>query len=180
MQQSLKIFSCHVRFIIRYLFAARQRILESMQPKLAVIRALSFILARRMVRLATAIALIVVVVLLALTWLLATQVSGWWWLLLLPIVPAALLVGGLLVVANLIVRSLYRVRLSKEQTEKLRAFADKIQRLAESRGLGWPLLVILSLKDLLIHRELRTIIELVKDASSLQRDFSELERLLQR
>lgn len=151
-----------------------------MNTKLAVIRALSFVLARRVLRIASVVVAAVALLLIVLTWVLAAQLSAWWWLLLIPVGAASLVAGGLLVIARLIAGSLYREPLSKAQSEKLRAFADKIQRLAESRGMGWWLLIFLSIKDLLLHRELRTMIELARDATSLRQDFAELERLLER
>lgn len=148
-----------------------------MDKDVRVARALSARLARRVLRLASLIVVVVVAVLLGAIWALAHFFSTWWWLLLLPLsvlIGICLLVG---VLAHLITRRLYRQKLSSDQAQALDTMADTVQRLLEARATPWPILVLISVKDLLIHRDVTTLKELVRDTASLRAEYSKLRRL---
>ena len=149
-----------------------------MGSKLDVIRAIAFVALRRALGIVTIILVVVFGLSFLGMWALAHFVSGWWWLLLVIWVPLLLISVGLRVIVGLLAgRFLWRNRLSDQQKSQLNAFVDKLQSLAESRGLGWPVFIFLNIKDIVLHRDFRTTKKLVTDSTSLKRDFEQLERL---
>ncbi|OYX42363.1 hypothetical protein B7Y94_03530 [Candidatus Saccharibacteria bacterium 32-49-12] len=149
-----------------------------MKPKINVVRAVSATVARRALNLAVVIVGIILGLLFAIIWALAYFVSSWWWLLLIGYVPLLLATVIVLAVGRFLTKKLYPHQLSGEQRRLLNGFTDKIQRLLETRGIGWPMFALLNVKDLLFHRDLRTTKDLISDTSSLRKDFAELEKKL--
>lgn len=111
-------------------------------------------------------------------WALAYFFSPWWWLLLIIFVPLVVISGIVYSIARFIASRLYRGHLTRQQRDRLRAFTDKILRLLETRGMNWWWFAALCIRDLLFYRELRTLKELLSDATSLKHDFEALEREL--
>lgn len=149
-----------------------------MKTKIDVIRALSFVVVKRVLGVMTVIGIVGFGLAFALIWLLGSKLSPWWWLLLVAWVP--LLVVALSIrlgVGYLAVRFLYQEQLTKHQKQQLSTFADKLQRLVEARTLGWPAFALMNVKDLVFHREMRTTKSLITDSASLKKDFQELEKL---
>lgn len=150
-----------------------------MQSKVEVMRALCYIVARRVLVVVALIILIISILLLLGIWSLAYYFSAWWWLLLFiytPLVAAAFFVY---VIASFIVRKIYPRPIRDNQRRLLENFVGKIQRLLEVRGIGWWVFALQSLKDLLLYRDLKTLKELIVDTTSLKKDFSELEAMIQ-
>ncbi len=147
-----------------------------MKGKIDVIRALTATVARRAIRIITIVGAIIAVLLLIGIWALAYFFSPWWWLLLFIYIPWLIIALIVLGVARFIARKIYPQALSDRQKRLLKEFADKIQHLLESRGMGWWVFAFLCFKDLLFYRDLRTLKELITDTVSLQQDFTELER----
>ena len=148
-----------------------------MDKDVKVARALSSRIARRIVRIASWIATGVVLVLFLLIWALAYFFSAWWWLLLVPLgllVTIALIVR---IIAGFITRGLYREPLNRQQRQGLDDMTEKIQRLIEAKATPPIVFVLLSVKDLLIHRDVTTIKELIRDTASLRADYSKLRQL---
>lgn len=149
-----------------------------MQSKVAVLRALMSVIARRVLGFlliaAGAISLLVFIGI----WALGTYVSAWWWLLLVVFIPWLLIATSIFLVVAAIVRRIYPEPMSKPQQKLLLGFADKIQRLLETRGIGWWVFALQCLKDLLFHRDLTTLKGLIADTTSLRRDFETLEQTL--
>lgn len=140
-------------------------------------RALTAHVAKRIIRIATYIAVAVVTTVFIICLLLAHFFSAWWWLL---IIPFILLFGFFLLVRFFIgffIRRIHAERLTPEQRSSLDAFVDKIQGLLEARSTPLPLIVLISLKDLLFHRDIVTIRSVINDSVSLKRDYQALERL---
>lgn len=150
-----------------------------MKPKIDVLRAVSSTVAKRALRLATILVVGAATIILGIIRALAYFVSDWWWLLLIVYVPLAVICTLLITSLRFFVARIYRKQLTKKQQAELNGFTDKIQRLLEARGIGWPLFAILNVKDIIFHRELRTTKNLVSDTTSLKRDFEELEKKLQ-
>lgn len=150
-----------------------------MKPKINVLRAVTAAVGQRAVRLAALISGGAFAVIFAAIWALAYFFSDWWWLLLIVYVPLLLIGLGAWAIARFIVKRLYPRRVTSEQKVLLNSFTDKIQRLLETRGMGWPVFALLNVKDLVLHRDLRTTKELLEDTTSLKRDFAELEEKLQ-
>lgn len=156
------------------------RILECMQSKFTVFRALSFMIMKRIFGMLTLVGLAFFSVIFLLIWLLAAMASSWWWLLLIIWVPLFVVALAIrLGVGYLAVKVLYRKPITNEQKKLLNAFVDKLQKLLEVRGIGWPAFALLNIKDLVVHRELRSTKELITDTKSLKQDFLELETKLE-
>lgn len=140
-------------------------------------RALTAQFARRIVRIATIIILMAVASATLLCYTLAYFFSPWWWLLIIPFV----LLAGVYVLVRLFVMFLIRRlspgKLTGEQREALDNFVDKIERLLEARSTPLPLIVLISIKDLLFYRDITTVKSVINDSVSLKRDYQELEKL---
>ena len=145
--------------------------------KLTAARALTAHIAQRVFVIAVIIVVVSFVILLAVIWALAHFVSAWWWLLLVPF----LFIFGILSLLGLFIRfiilRIYSQRLRPEQKKALGDFMEKVQGLIEARGTPPQLFILITIKDLVLHRDITTIKKLIRDSSSLKRDFSELERL---
>lgn len=150
-----------------------------MKPKINVLRAVTATVARRALLIAAIIVGVALALLFSAIWALAYFVSTWWWLLLAVYVPLLLGAVAIFATGRFLVKKLHSQQLSREQKALLNNFTDKIQRLLETRGIGWPLFALLNVKDIIFHRELRTTKNLVSDTTGLKRDFAELETKLQ-
>lgn len=149
-----------------------------MNPKLQATRAVLSLLARRAMLFGTIVASVVLALIFLGCWALAYYVSPWWWILLIAYVPVLLAFIVIRLIAGFLLDKLYPVKnLSKTQNESASSFADKLQRLAEARGIGWPMFAFICFKDLLFYRDLRTARNTIEDGTSLKRDFEELEKL---
>ena len=149
-----------------------------MKPKINVLRAVTASVAWRALLIATIIVGVALALLFSAIWALAYFTSEWWWLLLIVYVPLLLGAVAIFTTGRFLIKKLYSQQLSREQKVLLNNFTDKIQRLLETRGIGWPLFVLLNVKDIVFHRELRTTKNLVSDTTGLKRDFAELEEKL--
>lgn len=145
--------------------------------KITVARALTARIAQRVIRIATGIALGVFLAVLAATWALAYFFSAWWWLLIVPFIflLAVFLVVRLFVV--LIIRQIHSERMTRPQRQALDAFVDKLQAIAEARATPLPIIVAICIKDILFHRDVTTVKNLIDDTAGLRRDYADLERL---
>ena len=150
-----------------------------MKPKINVLRAVTASVAWRALLIATIIVGVALALLFSAIWALAYFTGEWWWLLLIVYVPLLLGAVAIFTAGRLLIKKLYSQQLSREQKVLLNNFTDKIQRLLETRGIGWPLFALLNVKDIVFHRELRTTKNLVSDTTGLKRDFAELEKKLQ-
>jgi uncharacterized membrane protein len=145
--------------------------------KITVARAVSAHIARRIIRLVSVIAAVVLAVLLIITWALAHFFSTWWWLLLIPVFILLVVFLVIRFILSFIVRKIHVGNLNQEQKSALDDFTDKLERLIEARGTPPIFFVLLSVKDLLIYRDIKTLKELVRDSTSLKRDYESMERL---
>lgn len=148
-----------------------------MDKDVKVARALSARIARRVIRIAGWITIGVLLMLLLLVWALAYFFSGWWWLLLLPWGMLAIVSLVVRLIAGFIARGLYREPLNRAQRQGLDDMTEKIQRLIEAKATPPIVFVLLSVKDLLVHRDVTTIKELVRGTASLRADYSKLRQL---
>lgn len=87
-----------------------------MKTKIDVIRALSFVVVKRVLGVMTVLGIVGFGLAFALIWLLASKLSPWWWLLLVTWVPLLIVALGIrLGVGYLAVRFLYQEQLTKHQ-----------------------------------------------------------------
>lgn len=149
-----------------------------MNSKLQATRAVLSLLARRTLLFGTVVAAAVFVLIFLACWALAYYVSPWWWILLVAYVPILLAFIVIRLIVGFLLNKLYPVKnLSKTQKKSTSDFADKLQRLAEARGIGWPMFAFICFKDLLFYHDLRTARNTIEDGTSLKRDFEKLEKL---
>lgn len=146
-----------------------------MKPRVRATRALAAYTASRSLRLVSLIALAVFVVLLGLIWLLAAQVSSWWWVMLIPVLIIGAIVLIIRFIVRRIIRAVYPDPLSKPQRESLDHLTEKVTRLAATRSTPLPVLALLTLKDIVVHRDATTIRGLFNDSRALAGDLRELE-----
>ena len=104
--------------------------------------------------------------------------SPWWWLLLIIFIPLFIASGIIYLLARFVASRPYPAPLSREQRQHLQEFTDKILRLLETKGMGWWWFAALCMRDLLFYRELRTLKDILNDATSLKHDFTALEQEL--
>lgn len=149
-----------------------------MSSKLQATRAVLSLLARRAVLFSTVVAIAVFVFIFLGCWALAYYVSPWWWILLVAYIPILLAFVIIRLIVGFLLNKLYTLKnLSKTQRKAVGSFADKLQRLAEARGISWPMFAFICFKDLLFYRDLRTARSAIEDGTSLRKDFQELEKL---
>lgn len=107
-------------------------------------------------------------------WLIAQ--SAWWWIL-----EAAFIVGTtifllLAAVATFAIRR-FAPQQTPEQRKAVRAYADKLQRVAENLGISKFMLLFRIVRDIIWPREQTFIKMIANDSSSLHTDFIALQRL---
>ena len=150
----------------------------AIKSKIDVLRALSSVIAKR----AIFLFLIIDSVFLTLSFigicLLVYFFSPWWWLLLIIFIPLFIASGIIYLLARFVASRPYPAPLSREQRQHLQEFTDKILRLLETKGMGWWWFAALCMRDLLFYRELRTLKDILNDATSLKHDFTALEQEL--
>ena len=147
-----------------------------MKPKIATTRALSAYLAIRSLKFVTIVATVIFVVLIAIIWMLAYYFSPWWWIFALPIVFLGFVFLVLRFIVSRIIGLIHRHPFTIEQRESLETFTSKITNIVEARATPLPIYAIVTIKDVIFHKDARTVRKLVDDTSSLKSDFSKLER----
>jgi len=145
--------------------------------RITVARALTARFARRFVRLADILVAVITIILVAGVWALTYFFSAWWWLLVLPL----LFLLGLYVIVRLIVAVIishvHVGQLSKGQRTALDDFIDKVQQAIEARATPLPLIALICIKDIVVHRDLTTVRKIISETAGLRRDYQDLEKL---
>lgn len=130
-----------------------------------------------MVKTATVIVFSLFGLILLIVGLLAYFFSALWWLVIIPFLLILSVFIVIRLVALQIIQQLYTDRLTREQKIALAAFNEKIESIVEARATPWPVFVLISVKDLVLHRDLTSIKKLLSDSTSLRSDYHALERL---
>lgn len=146
-------------------------------PRLTAARALTAHIARRFIKLITIVALSIFLAIFVLCALLSYFFSDWWWLLLIPFAVLLVLFLVLRMVLQFIIGKIHTQDLSRVQQQALDEFTDKLERLLEARGTPPFLFVLITLKDLLVHRDITTIRSVISDTTTLKRDYANIEQL---
>ena len=144
--------------------------------KLIVARALSAYVARRMVFVATIVAVGVFAAVIVACGLLSYFFSAWWWMLALPFALLLALFFIIRLIVAFIIGRIHSEKLSIEQRQALEKFTDKIQRLLEARATPLPIFALITMRDLVLYRDIKTVRELINDTSGLKKDYEALER----
>lgn len=145
--------------------------------RITAARALTAHIARRFIHLITIIALSIFVGVFVLCALLAYFFSAWWWLLLVPFAGLLILFLGLRFVVRFIVGRIHTETLTSEQQKALDEFTNKLERIIEARGTPPFLFVLITIKDLVLYRDITTIRSVISDTTTLRRDYATIERL---
>lgn len=143
--------------------------------KITVFRALSSVLASKMLSVAKLVLSIGTILLLLITWSLASFVDALWWLLLIVVLPLIALGWIIYAVASLISKQIYPKKLTKQQHRSLSNFVDKTLRVLETRAMPPGFIAVIVIKDLLAHRSLKTFKNLLNDTTTLSSDFTKLQ-----
>ncbi len=146
-----------------------------MFQKLTVIRAVSQYYTLRIIRFFTIVAFILIVLLLLFDGWLAYSFSPWWGLLAIPML--AFLIAFLLVraIVRYVALRVYPTRLSKQVSTEINAFIDKLSSVIEVRHMHPVMISLVSIKDIVLYRELRTIKTIIENSSTLSSDYADLE-----
>jgi len=144
-----------------------------MSPYLQAIRAIAREFLVRILKPIFIIAIIVSVCVLALSiWL--TTFSGLWWILVTILIIAIILVTVVSIVAWGIL-NLIAPRQSKAQAQQVRAFVDKLQRIADVTATPKIVLLFRLLKDGFAPSKQGFVVSMSQDVTSLKRDFTTLK-----
>ena len=100
------------------------------------------------------------------------------WLLLLAVcIPVLGIVLALILLARFVVRRIYPHTMTKPQSTAVDQFCDQIQELIEARATPPPIVALITIKDLVLYREPRTVKRLIEQSSTLRRNYIELRGL---
>lgn len=138
-------------------------------------RALSYVFANRMVRVARWIFLLAALVLLAGIVALAHYFSNWWLLLLIPYIIVLIICLVIFVIVRVVMKRLYPHKLTSAQTRSLSAFDDKVIDVFKERAVPPWMLATTVVKDLVVHHEITTLRGVIDDSVSLKNNFAQLE-----
>jgi glycerol-3-phosphate acyltransferase PlsY len=145
--------------------------------KVTVARALTARIARRFMKIGDSIVAISAGVLFVIIGVLAYFFSPWWWLLLLPILFIVSVYIIVRLIVAVIISRIHASKLTDDQRKALDAFIHKVQQILEARAMPIPIIVIICIKDILLHRDVTTIKKIIRDSVSLRNDYLELEKL---
>lgn len=150
-----------------------------MQAATKALRAITYVVFRRLFIPICWVVIGIIVVLWTITLLLGLSVdSSWLWALIL-LAPLTFAVTIVLTALWLLSKQLAPRRLSREERQGIAAFTDKILRLAETRATPWPVIAALIAKDVVRGRRSSYIEGLISDSKSLKSDFTEIKRLFE-
>lgn len=147
--------------------------------KLTAPRALTATVARRLIRTLTVIASVITVVSFIISGLLAYFFTGWWWIL----AGITFIIFGFFLLIRFIfsaaVRIIYPNKLTREQSTTMNSFIDTIQEILEAKSTPPIIMMLICIKDLILHRDIVTIKTLIRDTSRLRSEYKKLEQLFQ-
>jgi len=147
-----------------------------MKPKVATASAVATYIARKFLRLITIIFFAIIGLLVLGIWALAYYFSSWWWVFILPIIVVVLIFLTIRWIILRIISAIYRHPFTREQRTRLDSFNEKVTGLIESRSTPLPIFALITLRDIIRHRDATTIRKLIDDSTSLKSDFADLEK----
>lgn len=148
-----------------------------MNQRLTAPRALTALVARRIVRLATIIAACVVGAILLLSGILAYFFTAWWWFLALPFLVLFGVFLFLRIIVMVVIRIVHPNAITREQRDAMNGFIDKIVAVLEAKSTPLFVVVAICVKDILFHRDVVTVKNLIKDTASLRAEYARIEKL---
>ena len=147
-----------------------------MNTKLATARALTAYVSRRALNFVTAAAWICVGLLCLGVWALAHFSRSWWWLFLIPLAIGMSIFMLLRMMVSRLIQGVHRHPFTSLQKAQFKQFTDKVMGLVEAKSTPLPFFALITLKDLVRHRDASTLRSLISDSKNLKNDFADLER----
>lgn len=142
-----------------------------------VMRVLSALLLKRLLRPVLIILVITGVALYVLTAFLALSFSAWWWLLLLIFIPVTVFLGLLVYLLWFLFGKLLPRKLSKPEQQKLNGFIETLFSLAERSKTPYPILLFLIAKDVIRGKESSFLRDLIGDSKKVTQEFEQIRTL---
>lgn len=107
---------------------------------------------------------------------LAYTFSNWWLLVLMPISTVAILAVSLWLVVRFLIKRI-EPNMSRVQKRATTDYVSKIERVSE--GVKTPYFIILFrvLRDVLMNKEQRFLLDMKDDSTTLKKDFDSLSKL---
>lgn len=105
-----------------------------------------------------------------------TTLNVWWWLLAGVVLAAVLLLVMVYLTATYIA-NIFRPALTTTQRNGVRSFVDKLERVTEVVGTPMFVIILLTTRDIIWHRQPRYIQTMITDSTSLHKDLQQLQKL---
>lgn len=147
-----------------------------MNAKASTIRAIVAYSALRALSIITIIAVVAALLFFGIIWALAYYFSPWWWIFLLPFIVAVAVGIVLRVIATKTIHFIHRHPFTESQRQALEQFTDKVAQLTQFRETPLPIYALITLRDIICHRDARTLRTAVEDSAALKDDFLALEK----
>lgn len=77
----------------------------------------------------------------------------------------------------IIIRVIHPNDLTHKQRAAMSEFIDKIQQVIEARSTPVPFIVLVCIKDIVLHRDVVTIKKIIRDTAGLKREYEQIEKL---
>lgn len=147
---------------------------------LSAVRAISAVVATRIIRLAGWVLLGIASLACIAIVLLGIYVNPWWYLLFVLFVPLGLIGLVVFLVARFLVRRMYPAKLSKAHKQQILSFSNNVVMFARSHAMPLPMLGTMLVKDVVTHRNLDSLQELFSESSSLYKEYTDLVAKLEK
>ena len=148
--------------------------MNNLKSSFIILRAIALELARRLFK-PVAITLGVVAVLVALGLIALVSIDVWWWLLVIPVGLIGIVLLTLLTIIGFVLERNNPVR-NDEQRQRVGAFVDKLQRMAELRATPKVFLLTKIAGDIIRPRRDSYLRSVIDDTKTLKRDFDDLSK----
>ncbi|OYX40879.1 hypothetical protein B7Y94_05995 [Candidatus Saccharibacteria bacterium 32-49-12] len=148
--------------------------MNNLKSSFIILRAIALELARRLFK-PVAITLGVVAVLVALGLIALVSIDVWWWLLVIPVGLIGIVLLTLLTIIGFVLERNNPVR-NVEQRQRVGAFVDKLQRMAELRATPKVFLLTKIAGDIIRPRRDSYLRSVIDDTKTLKRDFDDLSK----
>ncbi len=148
-----------------------------MNPTILALRAVTGVYFRRLLIIATAVAVGLFSILYIVINYLAMNLSPWWWIFMIVLVPLSIIVvivGAGLWFAS---RKLLPRRMSRQESRTIMAFGAKLFGVIERGRVPYPLLLGMVAKDVLRGKESNLVKDTIADSRSLKDDFIRIQQM---
>ncbi|QQS19894.1 hypothetical protein IPL85_00300 [Candidatus Saccharibacteria bacterium] len=150
-----------------------------MRNDIPLLRAVaSVLLLRHVTRLFAVPAVVSACLLIATGWFMTTY--GGWWVICFVALTALMLVACVAwLLSTLMARMLAPKALSRSERRDIAVFSDRLVTLTEQVRTPLPLLGVRLIRDMLLHRDLRTLHQIIDGSGTLRSDYRTLRAKIQ-